>query len=82
MNLKSELPVLSFSFQMANSLQCVCVPACLAQQLHQGGPATLRSLNHVPDHGEEVVEETKAQLHAEGKTISVSHRVPRQSRWS
>lgn len=43
--------------------------ACLAQQLQQGGPATLCDLQRVPDDAQEVVQETKA--HLQQKTLSV-----------
>lgn len=35
---------------------------CLAQQLQQGGPATLSDLQRVLDDAEEAVQETKAHL--------------------
>lgn len=42
---------------------CVCVCTCHAQQLQQGGPVTLWTLQHALDDTEEVGQETETHLH-------------------
>lgn len=58
---------------------CVCVcllphvsDTRLAQQLRQGGPATLGDLQRVPDDAEEVGQETKAHLQQKKNTLRVT----------
>lgn len=65
--------------------QCVCVSVCphvshtcLAQQLQQGGPATLSDLQRVLDDAEEVVQETKAHLQQRALSVKCHVQFVRQ----